>query len=97
MGDAISVSNGKKRTTTLVASDNAVVLVEKGKQQAIRHDVNITVQEIIAPASQGTRFGEATIFIGDQAAATVDLVLEEDLEKGSFVDRLKWWIVNTIS
>ena len=97
VGDAISVSNGKKRTTTLVASDNAVVLVEKGKQQAIRHDVNITVQEIIAPASQGTRFGEATIFIGDQAAATVDLVLEEDLEKGSFVDRLKWWIVNTIS
>lgn len=97
VGDPIPVGNGKKRTTTLVASDNAIVLVEKGKQHAIRHEVNIAVREIIAPASQGTRFGEATIFAGDQPAITVNLVLEEDLKKGSFIDRLKWWIVNKIS
>jgi D-alanyl-D-alanine carboxypeptidase (penicillin-binding protein 5/6) len=97
VGDPILVAKGKERTTNLVASDNAVVLVKKGEEENIKQQLNIPVDEIIAPARKGTRFGEAVISIGEQVVATVDLVTEEEIEKGSFVELLKWWLVNKIS
>jgi len=97
VGDPIQIAGGKDRSITLVASDNAVVLVKKGQEELIKKDINILVQEISAPVSQGTRFGEAVISIGDQPVTRVDLVVEEDVEKGNLVDRLKWWIIDKVS
>jgi D-alanyl-D-alanine carboxypeptidase (penicillin-binding protein 5/6) len=97
VGEPIPVSGGKSRTTTLVASDNAVVLVKKEQKELIREDINIPVQEIIAPASQGTRFGEVVILVGDRPVTSVDLVVEEDIKKGTVIDLLKWWIMNKVS
>lgn len=97
VGNPILVARGKIRTTTLVAAEDGAVLVEKGQEQNIRQEVHIPVQEIIAPISRGTRFGEAVIFIGDRQAKTIDLVTEDDIQKGSIMDRMKWWIVNLVS
>jgi hypothetical protein len=80
-----------------VASENAVVFVEKGKKQEITQEINIPVERIIAPIEGGTRFGEAVILIGEEVVKRVDLVTEKDIKKGSLVDRLKWWIVDKIS
>lgn len=97
VGDPIPIAGGKERSTILVASDNAVVLVKKGEKELIKQDINISVHTIIAPASQGTSFGEAVISIGDQPISRVDLVVEEDIKKGNLVDRLKWWFVDKVS
>jgi D-alanyl-D-alanine carboxypeptidase (penicillin-binding protein 5/6) len=97
VGKPLLISRGKKRATTLVASENAVVLIKQGQKKEIKQEIDIPVDRIIAPVEQGTRFGEAVIFLGDQVIMKVDLVTEKDIEKGSIVDRLKWWIVNKIS
>jgi D-alanyl-D-alanine carboxypeptidase (penicillin-binding protein 5/6) len=96
-GDPVPVLQGKLRSTHLVASDNVVVLVKKGQKDLVRQEVNISAQSIQAPAPQGASFGEVTVFVGEEPVTTVDLVLEEVLEKGSLIDRVKWWIVNKIS
>ena len=97
VGEPLRIARGKERTTTLVASENAVVLVPKDQEHAIKKEINIPVDEIIAPINKGTRFGQAVISVGDQTITTVDLVTENDIEKGSIFQRLKWWIVNKIS
>jgi D-alanyl-D-alanine carboxypeptidase (penicillin-binding protein 5/6) len=97
VGDPIPIAGGKERSTTLVASDNAIVFVKKGQKELIKQDINISVQKIVAPASQGTSFGEAVISIGDQPVTRVDLVVEEDIEKGHIYHRLKWWFVDKVS
>lgn len=97
VGDPLRVARGKEYETTLVASDNAVVLVPKDQEPNIRQDIKIPVKEIIAPIEKGTRFGQAVIFLGEQAVATVDLVTDNDLEKGSILQRLKWWVIEKIS
>jgi D-alanyl-D-alanine carboxypeptidase (penicillin-binding protein 5/6) len=96
-GDPVPVLQGKVRSAHLVASDNVVVLVKKGQKDLVRQKVNISVQSIQAPAPQGASFGEVTVFVDDEPVTTVDLVLEEALEKGLLIDRIKWWIVNKIS
>ena len=97
VGEPLRIARGKERTTTLVASENAVVLVPKDQEQAIKKEINIPVDEIIAPIDKGTRFGQAVISVGDQPITTIDLVTENDIEKGSIFQRLKWWVVNKIS
>ncbi|MDY0093707.1 MAG: D-alanyl-D-alanine carboxypeptidase family protein [Candidatus Vecturithrix sp.] len=97
VGSPLRVARGKEYTTTLVASDNAVVLIPKNQEADIRQDIKIPVNEIIAPIEKGTRFGQAVIFLDEQEIATVDLVTENDLEKGSIFQRLKWWLVDKIS
>lgn len=97
VGDPIPVARGETRTTTLVASDNAVVFVEKGQEELIKKDINVRVEKIIAPVKQGTRVGEVFVSVGNQQVATVHLVVEEDIEKGSFIHRLKQWIVDKVS
>jgi len=97
MGNPIPIQNGKQRETTLVAADNAVVLVEKGQEKSIKQDVKLAVQEITAPVKQGTKFGEVVISVGDQPIKQVDLVIEEDIAKGSFVDRFKRWLGDKVS
>jgi D-alanyl-D-alanine carboxypeptidase (penicillin-binding protein 5/6) len=97
VGDPLLVNRGKERTTTLVASHNAIVLVPKGKELDITQDVRIPVDTIIAPVDRGMRFGEAVILVGDQEVARVDLVTESRIEKGNLLERLKWWLVNKIS
>ncbi len=96
VGDPVPVYQGKIRATTLVASDNAVVLIPKGKKGEIRQEVNIPVARIPAPVSQGLRFGEAIISIGDTEVMRVNLVTEHDIPRGNLFDRLKWWILNKI-
>jgi D-alanyl-D-alanine carboxypeptidase len=73
------------------------VLIPKNQEADIRQDIKIPVNEIIAPIEKGTRFGQAVIFLDEQEIATVDLVTENDLEKGSIFQRLKWWLVDKIS
>lgn len=97
VGQPIAVHQGKERTVRLVASENAAVLIKKSQRDNIRQEVHIATEHIQAPASQGTSFGTVTVFVADEPATTVDLVLDEDLEKGSLFDRLKWWIVNKVS
>jgi D-alanyl-D-alanine carboxypeptidase len=97
MGNPIPIQNGKQRETTLVAADNAVVLVEKGQEKSIKQDVKLAVQAITAPVKHGTKFGEVVISVGDQPIKQVDLVVEEDIAKGSFVDRFKRWISDKVS
>jgi D-alanyl-D-alanine carboxypeptidase (penicillin-binding protein 5/6) len=96
VGEPVLLSRGKNRTTTLVASENAVVVLKKGQKKEIKQEIDIPVDRIIAPVDQGTRFGEAVISVGDQVIMRVDLVIEKDIEKGSIIDRLKWWIVDKI-
>ena len=97
VGDPIPIAGGKERSAILVASDNAVILVKKGEKELIKQDINISVHTIIAPASQGTSFGEAVISVGDQPVSRIDLVVEEDIKKGHIFDRLKWWFVDKVS
>ena len=97
VGGPIAVHQGKKRTVHLVASENAVVLIKKSQRDHIRQEVQIAAERIQAPALQGTRFGTVTVFVDDEPTIIVDLVLDEDLKKGSLVDRLKWWLVNKVS
>jgi D-alanyl-D-alanine carboxypeptidase (penicillin-binding protein 5/6) len=97
VGDPIPIPNGKNRTTTLIAAENAAVLVEKGQENQIKKNINIAVQEITAPVKRGAKFGEVAILVGERPVMNVDLVVEEDIKAGSFVDRLKWWIVDKIS
>ncbi|GAK60408.1 serine-type D-Ala-D-Ala carboxypeptidase [Candidatus Vecturithrix granuli] len=97
VGSPLRVARGKEYETTLVASENVVVLVPKDQEPNIRQDIKIPVKEIIAPIQKGTRFGQAVIFLGEQVVTTVDLVTDNDLEKGSIFQRLKWWVVEKIS
>ena len=96
VGEPLLIARGKERTTTLVASENAVVLVKKDQEKEISQTVDIPVSKIIAPVEQGMRFGEVVISIGDQVVARVDLVTETDIPKGNPLERMKWWIVNKI-
>ena len=96
VGDPLLIARGKERTTTLVASENAVVLVKKDQEKDISQTIDIPISKIIAPVKQGTRFGEAVISIGDQVVTRVDLVTESEIPKGNPFERIKWWIVNKI-
>lgn len=97
VGDPVLIARGKYRMTTLVASKDAVVFVEKGQEHQIQQEIDIPINRIVAPVNRGTRFGEVVISIGDQVVTRVDLVTEDNIEKGSPIDRLKWWIMDKIS
>jgi serine-type D-Ala-D-Ala carboxypeptidase (penicillin-binding protein 5/6) len=97
VGDPIKVVGGKARDAYLTPSDNAVVVVEKGKQAEIHHRVNLPAQQMTAPVAANTPFGDITILIGETPARTVPLVVAEDVRKGSFIDRMKWWILGKFS
>ncbi|PID57038.1 D-alanyl-D-alanine carboxypeptidase [candidate division KSB3 bacterium] len=96
VGDPLMIRRGKDRTTSLVASEDVVVLVTKNEEQEISQNVNIPLSYMIAPVKQGMRFGEVEVSIGDQVVARVDLVTETDIRKGNPLERMKWWLVNKI-
>ncbi|MCP4404312.1 MAG: D-alanyl-D-alanine carboxypeptidase, partial [bacterium] len=96
VGEPLLVARGKKRTTTLVASENAVVLIKKDQEKDISHKIDIPVSKIIAPIKQGTRFGEAVVSIDNQVVARVDLVTETDIPKGNPFEQIKGWVFNKI-
>ncbi len=97
VGDPLLISKGKERTATLVASNNVMLLIPKGKKDAITQEVNIPIPQIPAPVEQGVRFGEVIIYLDEQEVTRVDLVTDRAIEKGNLFDRMKWWIVNKIS
>jgi len=97
VGDPLTISKGKERTATLVASDNVTLLIPKGKKDAISQEVNIPIPRIPAPVAKGVRFGEVIIYLDEKEITRVDLVTDRDIEKGNLLDRMKWWVVNKIS
>ncbi len=97
VGAPIRVARGDTPATTLVAAENAVVFVEKGQEDHITREITVPVDRIVAPAPRGTKYGEALIALDGQVLAKVDLVTEIDIEEGSFVERIKWWVLDIVS
>ncbi len=97
VGKPVLIARGKKRMTTLVASKDVVLLIEKGQSDQIQQKIDIPVRRIIAPVNRGTRFGGVVVSLGDQVIMEVDLVTGDDIQKGSLVDRLKWWLMDKVS
>ncbi len=83
VGKPVPVVQGQKQAASLVAADNAIILVKKGDEDQIRQEIELAAPRLVAPVRQGTKVGEAVIFVGERPVTSVDLVIEEDIAKSS--------------
>ena len=82
MGE-IKVRKGAAETVAAVAADNYVKVVPKGSSKNV--EVNLILPEqIAAPATKGEVIGKAEFLIDSQKIGSVELVIENDVEKKGF-------------
>jgi serine-type D-Ala-D-Ala carboxypeptidase (penicillin-binding protein 5/6) len=86
---SVPVVQGQSAAATLVAASDAIVFVKKEDFTRVSHKIELTDPSLVAPISQGTPVGKAIVFVGDAPVLTVDLLVAEDIQKSTFLQRLK--------
>lgn len=81
---SVPVVLGTVASVTPVAADDAPVLLEKSRQNAVTTQVEVA-EEVKAPVEAGQRLGTMTLKADGEVLAEIPLVAEEA------VDRRTWW------
>lgn len=84
---SISVKNGKKSETAVIAKENVIIPVteeEKDKVVSV-----IEVDEVIeAPVTRNMKIGKLKVFLDGKLIYTTDLYTREDIERKDFKDKI---------
>lgn len=83
---AIKVLKGKNDFAYPIAQENLVYLKTRdSKEYTLEYEFN----DIIAPMKKGSIVGKAKIMVDGQEYSSVNLILNEDVEKANFWDNIK--------
>lgn len=83
---AIKVLKGKNDFAYPIAEENLVYLKTRdSKEYTLEYEFN----DIIAPMKKGSIVGKAKIMVDGQEYSSVNLILNEDVEKANFWDNIK--------
>ena len=84
-GASVPVVLGKSERVSVVPSDDAAILVEKGQLSGITSEMTLD-ESVTAPVSRGQRLGMLTIKSGEQVLSQIPLVAEVAVERKSWGD-----------
>lgn len=83
---AIKVLKGKNDFAYPIAEENLVYLKTRDSKD---YTLEYELSDIIAPMSKGSVVGKAKIMVDGQEYSSVNLILNEDIEKANFWDNIK--------
>lgn len=82
-GDVIKnlqIDKGRKTNVDVIAKEDIAVLMNRNQEELVRHQVDLP--EILnAPLAKGQVVGKVEVLKGDEVIKTVDLIVNEDIEK----------------
>ncbi|MBM7614029.1 D-alanyl-D-alanine carboxypeptidase family protein [Alkaliphilus hydrothermalis] len=84
---SVPVEKGKLLQVEAMPKEDLKLLVKKGEEGTIDHDV-ILPQYVQAPIAKGEKIGEVIVTVNGKEKARVDLVAAEDVGKASIMDIL---------
>jgi D-alanyl-D-alanine carboxypeptidase (penicillin-binding protein 5/6) len=84
---SISVKNGKKSETAIIAKENVVIPVTKEEKDKVVSVIE--VDEVIeAPVTRNMKVGKLKIYLDGKPIYTTDLYTREDIERKDFKDKI---------
>ena len=84
-GASVPLVLGKSERVSVVPSDDAAILVEKGQLSGITSEMTLD-ESVTAPVSRGQRLGMLTIKSGERVLSQIPLVAEMAVERKSWGD-----------
>lgn len=83
----ISVEESADKAAAGEIAEDLYVMVQKGKEQEISQEVKVN-DSLTAPIEKGGVLGELTVYRGEEAIESVDVVAVEDIERANIFVRL---------
>lgn len=94
--DVLTVEKGKEPSVNLIAERNLTILIEKGKKDDIKKEIQI-LPKISAPVKKGQELGEIIIYDkDDNKIEEVNLIAEKDIDKANIFFITKKLFLNLI-
>lgn len=92
----IAVEKGKESEVDLVAATDMTVLVSKGQEEGITHELNFP-EKVKAPVKKGQKLGEVVAMKDGKPVCQVDLIAQKDIPRLSFMEIVSKFIKDLIS
>ncbi len=94
--DVLTVEKGKEPSVNLIAERNLTILIEKGKKDDIKKEIQI-LPKISAPVKKGQELGKIIIYDkDDNKIEEVNLIAEKDIDKANIFFITKKLFLNLI-
>lgn len=77
---SVKVDKGKALSTDIVVKENVSLLMDRKQQESVNHRINIP-ESVQAPLAKGQVVGNIEILSDNKVIKTVDLIVNEDIEK----------------
>lgn len=78
----VEVDKGKLENIDVVAKEDVAILLDRKQEDVISHRINLP-EKIQAPLAKGQVVGNIEVLKGEEVIKTVDLIVNEDVEKAN--------------
>jgi D-alanyl-D-alanine carboxypeptidase (penicillin-binding protein 5/6) len=85
---AVKVVDSPTETVETVVSEGYTALFSEEEAESLRMEADLP-REVKAPVKKGEKLGTATLFLGDEKLAEMDLLAKEDIAAYTFSQRLE--------
>lgn len=92
----IPVAQAADKVAEGEVAESLYIMVKKGQESEISQEVNIN-DSLTAPIKEGEKLGELTVFNGDRALNTVDVIAAQDIDRANIIVRIWRSIVNFVT
>lgn len=76
----VEIDKGKKTNVDVIAKEDIAILMDRKQEEVVTHRIDLP-QKLQAPLSKGQVVGKVEVLKGEEVVKTVDLIVNEDVEK----------------
>ena len=91
--EQLKVNKGDEKEVQLIAADDLILLVEKGKNKNIQKKI-IVSSNVSAPIQEGQKYGELSVVRDNKELGRVDLIAEKSIAKAGFFQVFHSMMIN---
>ena len=91
--EQLKVNKGDEKEVQLIAADDLILLVEKGKNKNIQKKI-IVSSNVSAPIQEGQKYGELIVVRDNKELGRVDLIAEKSIAKAGFFQVFHSMMIN---
>ena len=91
--EQLKVNKGDEKEVQLIAADDLILLIEKGKNKNIQKKI-IVSSNVSAPIQEGQKYGELIVVRDNKELGRVDLIAEKSIAKAGFFQVFHSMMIN---
>lgn len=91
--EQLKVNKGDEKEVQLIAADDLILLIEKGKNKNIQKKI-IVNSNVSAPIQEGQKYGELIVVRDNKELGRVDLIAEKSIAKAGFFQVFHSMMIN---